>query len=116
MAVTDEELAEKQERNLKLRQQLADEETKRLERERGMTNDITAAQLDAEAVQLETQIAAAKQANKVGEVKAGAAAPLEAARAQMEAAVAAQKAQEDSVSLQEQQKAAVEEAEKNEEN
>lgn len=94
MPTSDEDLAKEQARVEKLRQQLADEEAKRVERERSLANDITLAQLQAEAAQLEARLAVAKEQGKVATVKDGAAAPLDAAKAQMEQAVAAQKAAE----------------------
>lgn len=72
MAISDDDLAKKQDYVEKLRQQVASEEAKRTEREAGLQNDITAAQLDAEASRLEAQLQAAKDANKVAAVKAGA--------------------------------------------
>lgn len=92
MPTSDEDLQKKQEHVEKLRQQLADEENKRVERETELSNDIAAGQLDAEAARLEAQLTAAKSANKVSAVKAGASAPIEAAKAEMATAVEQQKA------------------------
>lgn len=94
VATSQEELAKKGEHVQKLREQVAAEEAKRLERESGLANEITAQQLDAEAARLEAQLAMAKQANRASAVKEGASGPLAAAKAEMEAAVAQQKAAE----------------------
>jgi len=88
VATSDEELAKKAERVQKLREQVAAEEAKRLEREAGLSNDITAQRLDAEAARLEAQLAMAKQASKASTAKEGASAPLEAAKEEMKAALA----------------------------
>lgn len=94
MATTEKELDEKRQRNERLREQLAAEEAKRLTREAEVSNDVTAKNLDAEAARLEAQLAAAKETNKVAAVKSGAAAPIEAAQAQLDNATAFAKAED----------------------
>lgn len=93
MPTSDEDLQKLQDRAAKLREQVATEEQKRVQRERELSNDVTAAQLQAEITRLETRLDASKDANKVSEVKSGAAAPLEAAKTEMQRAVEVQKAQ-----------------------
>lgn len=78
--VSDADLAKKQERVARLRQQVEDAERTRVTREQQQANTITMAQLEAEEARLEAQLAAAKEAGKVGAVKDGVSAPLEAAR------------------------------------
>lgn len=95
MPTSDEDLQKQSDRVQKLREQVAAEEAKRTTRERDLANDVTMAQLQAEEAALEARLAVAKDAGKVGSVKAGAAAPLEAAKEQMERAVAQKKAAEE---------------------
>jgi hypothetical protein len=94
MSVTEEDLDKKRERNEKLREQIQTEEAKRFQREADLTNELTAAQLDAEGARLEAQLAAVKESGKASNVKAGVEGPLVSAKEQMEQAVAQQKAQE----------------------
>lgn len=94
MPTSEEELKKKRDNVEKLRQQVADEEAKRVTRERELSNDVTAAQLDAEAVRLEARLAAAKDSNKVAAVKEGASAPLDQAKAEMRNAATIKAAQE----------------------
>lgn len=63
MATSDEELADKRAHVQELREQVAAEEAKRLEREAGVVNDLASQQLDAEAARLEAQLAQAKLVN-----------------------------------------------------
>lgn len=86
MPTTDEELRKQQEKVAKLRRQLADEERKRVARERELSNDITMTQLQAEEARLQSRLVAAKERNKVSAVKSGAEAPLESAREALRAA------------------------------
>lgn len=95
MPTSDEDLQTLQDDVQKLRDQVAAEDAKAAARARGIDNDIAAAQLTAEKVRLETQLAQSKEAAKVGSVKAGASAPLQSAQQLMELAVAQQKAVED---------------------
>ena len=94
MATTDEELDQKRQHVQKLRDQVAQEEAKRIEREADLVNDIAAAQLDAEATRLEAQLAEAKRQNKVNEVKSGASTVLDAIKADQQQANEVAKAQE----------------------
>jgi hypothetical protein len=94
VSTTDEELEQKRQHVEKLRNQLADEQAKRTERENGLVNDVTATQLDAEASRLEAALAAAKEANKVAAVKQGADAPLTAAKEDLANAEAHAKAED----------------------
>ena len=95
MAITDEELVKKQAHVQKLREQVANEEAKRTERQADLVNDITARQLDAEAARLEAQLEAAKQANKVSAVKEGAASVVAPVEEDLANAQALQKAQQE---------------------
>jgi DNA-binding protein H-NS len=61
---TDDQLAKKREQVETLRQQVAQEVAKRVEREAAAVNDVTAVQLDEEIGRLQAQLAAAKDANK----------------------------------------------------
>lgn len=63
-----------------LRERVAAEEAKRVERERLAANDVTAAHLNAEKARLEAQLASAKEAGKAAAVKEGLSGPLEAAK------------------------------------
>lgn len=92
MPTSDEDLAKKADSVQKLREQVADAEAKRVERERSVSNDITMAQLESEEAALRARLAAAREASKVSTVKSGAEAPLAAAKEQMEAAVAQEQA------------------------
>lgn len=103
MPTTEEELDEKRQRNQKLRDQLAAEEAKRVDRETSLANDVTAMQLDAEAVRLQAALDAAKEANKVSAVKEGAAPVLDAAKEDIKNAEAFAKGQEDLRAAQAQQ-------------
>jgi len=92
MATSDEDLAKKADDIQKLREQVAAEEAKRVDRERAVTNDLTMAQLQSEEAALRARLASAREASKVTNIKSGAEAPLAAAQAQMEAAVAQEQA------------------------
>jgi hypothetical protein len=81
--VTDEDLAKQQATVEKLREQVADAERTRLDRERSQHNAIRMAELQAEEARLTAQLASARDAAKAGSVQQGAAAPLEAARADL---------------------------------
>lgn len=63
MTVTDEELAAQQQRVAVLRQQVIDENAKRVARENSLQNDVTYNQLAVEAANLEAELAAARAAN-----------------------------------------------------
>jgi hypothetical protein len=94
MPTSEEELQKQSQRVEKLRQQVADAESVRVQRERDLANDVTMAQLQAEEAMLEARLAAAKDAGKVGSVKEGAEAPLDAAKEDMRLAVERQRAEE----------------------
>jgi hypothetical protein len=94
MPTSDEDLQKQSERVQKLREQVADAEAKRVERESSLANDVTMAQLQAEEAALEARLAVAKEAGKVGNVKSGASAPLDAAKEQLKRAVAQKEAAE----------------------
>lgn len=89
MAVTEDDLQKKREKNNKLRQQIAEAEATAATRVQEQNNEIEAKSLDAETARLEAQLAAAKEAAKVASVKSGSAGPLEQMDAQLEAARAA---------------------------
>jgi hypothetical protein len=95
MAITDEELDDKRQHAEKLREQVANEEAKRLTREAEGANALASAQLDAEIVRLEAQLATAKERNKVAAVKDGMAVPLEAVQTDLDNAKAHAKAEDD---------------------
>ena len=61
MATTDEDLQKKRKHVEDLRQKVADTNAKREQGERELNNDILAAQLDIEAVQLEKELVEAKR-------------------------------------------------------
>ncbi len=89
--VSDEEVQAAIEDVEKLREQLAAAEAKRLDNERSQSNAIQLAQLNAEKERLTLEVQRAQEAAKVGNVREGASAPIEAAKDSMTAAVAAQK-------------------------
>ena len=93
MAITDEELDTKRQRVERLREQVTAERQKRSARESDLVNEVAAAQLDAEATRLEAALEAERRANKVAEVKAGAASVLDAVRADQANAKAQAEAQ-----------------------
>lgn len=92
--VSDEAVEAKAAQVKKLRRQVAEAEAKRIDNERGQSNSIQMAQLEAEEAQLQLQLTRAKNASTVTAAKEGVSAPLDAARASMEAAVEAQKEEE----------------------
>jgi hypothetical protein len=92
MSVSDEDVQKKADDVQKLREQVQDAEANRVSREAELSNQFTINQLEAEEAQLRARLAVAKEAGKVAAVKAGADAPLAAVKAQMEQAVAQEKA------------------------
>lgn len=94
MAISDEELDQRRARVEKLREQVAQEEAKRIEREADAANEITAAQLDAEATRLEAQLQMAKAANGAKAVSEGIATVTQPVKDEKASAVALQRAQE----------------------
>lgn len=94
MPTSDEDLQSLQEEVQQLRDKVAAEDAKAAERVRQADNDIAAAQLTAERTRLQGQLAQAKEASKASNIKAGAGAPLAAARADMALAVEQAKQQE----------------------
>lgn len=94
MATTEKDLDQKRERLARLRQQVAEANAQRVTREEDLSRDVQAAQLDAEAAQLEAQLFAAKEAAKSGTLKARASGPLDTAKEDMRRAAELQKAQE----------------------
>lgn len=93
-SVSDEDVAAEVQAVERLRQQLADSEAKRLDNERSQSNSIQMAQLKAERAQLELQLSRSRNASTATAAREGVSAPLDAARVNMEAAVAAQKEEE----------------------
>lgn len=73
MAVTDEDIQKKQDKLAKLREQIADAHATREERESEASNEIIAAQLDAEEARLTAELVAAKESAKKANIRAGAA-------------------------------------------
>lgn len=92
MPTSDEEVQKKADRVAKLREQVANAEATRVDRERELSNDITMKNLEAEEAALEARLQVAKDASKVSVVKGGASAPLDAAKESMRLAVAQQDA------------------------
>lgn len=99
VAISDEEIGKRQSRVEKLREQVAAEEAKRIDREAGLSNDIAAAQLDAEEARLIAQLEAAKEANKVSAVKGGVSSVLDPVEEDRKNALALQQAQADAVKV-----------------
>lgn len=82
-ALTEKDLEQKRARNERLREQIADAEAKAAAVSQEQNFAVEGALLDAEAARLDAQLAAAKEAAKVSNIKAGAAGPLAAAEAQL---------------------------------
>ena len=87
MPTSDEDLQKMQEEVQQLRDKVAAESAANSTRQREADNDIAAAQLTAERTRLQSQLAAAKEASKASNIKAGAGAPLAAAKADMQLAM-----------------------------
>lgn len=94
MPTSDEDLQAKSEEVQKLRDQVANSERNRIQRESELSNEIAMKQLEAEEHALRARLAVTKEAGKVASVKAGADAPLQSVKEQMERAVAQEKAAE----------------------
>src|SRR3712207_3997498 len=92
VATSQEDLDQKAADLQKLREQVADEEAKRVVREQEVANDVTMRQLEAEEAALRARLAVAKEQGKVSAVKEGAAAPLDAVKDQLAAAKAQERA------------------------
>lgn len=97
MPTSDEDLEKQGDKVAKLREKVAQAEAERIEREAAAGNELTMLALQAEEERLSAQLLVSQNAKKVSSVKEGADAPLAAAKAQMEAAVAARKAVEESI-------------------
>jgi len=69
MAVTNEDVEAAKERVARLREQVAQENAKRVERENGLQNEIDLKRLEREEADLEAQLAVAKDRNKAATVK-----------------------------------------------
>lgn len=87
-ALTEKDLEQKRAKNERLREQIADAEAKAAAATQEQNLAIEAASLDAETARLEAQLAAAKEAAKVSNIRSGAAGPLAAAEEQLQAAQA----------------------------
>lgn len=72
-ALTDKDLEQKQEKNAKLREQIADAEAKAAAHVADKSREIEGAALDAETARLEAQLSNARELAKVATVKDGAA-------------------------------------------
>jgi len=94
---TDEEVREARDRVEKLRAEIASNERARVEREREMANEITLAQLNAEAARLEVQLAQQKNTASDEAVRKGAQSPIAAAQADIERAELMQKSVADNL-------------------
>lgn len=71
MPTTDEELQKKREENEKLRSQIAAAEAKRVQNEQLASNDIVAAQLDAENARLQAELTLAQDGAKKSTINEG---------------------------------------------
>lgn len=71
MPISDDELREKAENVANLRQQLVEAQTARVASELELANDVTAAQLDAEAAQLEVELEREQAAANPGNIQEG---------------------------------------------
>lgn len=71
MPISEDELDKKRAKVEKLRENLAEAQFLREEREREASRDLEAKQLDAEAARLEGELNIAKEMAKVGTIKAG---------------------------------------------
>lgn len=89
---TDEEVKEARLRVERLRQELANNERARADREREASNDITLMQLKAEEARLEAQLATQGNSSTEEAVRAGAQSPIAAAQTAMDRAALMQKA------------------------
>ena len=99
MPTSDEELQRKAEAVQKLREQVAEAEAQREQRELDTANDVTMTQLEAEEAVLRARLTQAKESAKVASVKSGVEAPLSAAKEQLKTALAQQKAAEGSTEV-----------------
>lgn len=95
MPTSDEDLRKQQDTVQKLRDQVAAARATAETKAREQDNDVAAAQLQAEEIRLKTELAQLKEAGKATTVKAGAAGPIEAAKAQVSLAEAQAKMVED---------------------
>lgn len=89
---TDEEVKEARLRVERLREELANNERARVDREREASNDITLTQLKAEEARLEAQLVTQCNSSTEEAVRAGAQSPIAAAQADMDRATLMQKA------------------------
>lgn len=94
MTTSDEEIATKIEKADKLRAQILSAQQKQTSNVYGSANDVHSAQLDAEIVELESTLAAAKDGAKASNIKAGVSDSIDAAKARMTAATQAEKARQ----------------------
>jgi hypothetical protein len=88
VAVSQDDLQKKRDKNERLREQIAAASAQASERVQEQSNTIEASQLDAETARLELQLAAAKEQAKVTVAREGAEGPLSAVQDQLEAAKA----------------------------
>lgn len=91
MPYTDDDINKKRGEVQTLREQVAAEAAKRESRERGLTNDIYAAELDGEAARLRAELTALKENAKASTLREGAT-PLATERENAKEAVEAEKA------------------------
>lgn len=87
-ALTEKDLEQKRAKNERLRKQIADAEAKAAAAAQEQNLAIEAAALDAETARLEAQLAAAREAAKVSNIRSGATGPLAAVEEQLKAAQA----------------------------
>lgn len=112
MPTSDEDLQKAKDEVQSLRDAVANAEAEQARKARELDNDVTAAQLEAERVRLEAQLAQLKYDSRPAQVKAGAGAPLASAQEQMKLAVAQAKEQEKLRAADEKAAAAAKEAAK----
>lgn len=94
MTTSDEDITTKIEKADKLRAQILEAQNKQTTAVVGQANEVLGAQLDAEIVELESTLAAAKDGAKASNVKAGVTDSIDAAKARMNAATKAEKARQ----------------------
>jgi uncharacterized small protein (DUF1192 family) len=93
--LSDEELDKKREDLQALRDEIAQVNAERVQRDQQQSNAVVGAQLDAEAARLQAELAAAKATAKMTAPSEASNSPLEQAKTQMVNAEAARKAIED---------------------
>jgi len=86
--ISENDLEQKRQHNEKLRQQIADAEAKAAAQVVQVSNELAAAELDAETARLERQLEAARQTAKVSVAREGSASNLDTVKEDLKAAQA----------------------------